>query len=144
MKLSLLPTISLSLLPTLILSQEVRTVAFDPLYDNSEFSLLTTSCSDGNNGLVTKGYDTVGELPSFPYVGAAFSIENWNSPNCGKCYSITYEATGTQIFVTAIDKAGDGFNLAKKAMDDLTGGRAEELGRADMTVAEASPADCGF
>lgn len=49
-----------------------------------------------------------------------------------------------EIPVIAIDHAGNGFNLAKAAMDELTGGRAAELGRVDMTVTEAAPGDCGL
>ncbi|PGH34215.1 hypothetical protein GX50_02989 [[Emmonsia] crescens] len=145
MKSAIISTIALLLsLSNLTLSQEVMTVAYDEVYDNANLDLLTTACSDGSNGLVTKGFSVAGNLPIFPRVGAAFSVEKWNSPNCGKCYKLKFEETGVEIPVIAIDHAGNGFNLAKAAMDELTGGRAAELGRVDMTVTEAAPGDCGL
>ncbi|PGH14331.1 hypothetical protein AJ79_03153 [Helicocarpus griseus UAMH5409] len=145
MKFTVFSTLALSLsLTNLALSQQVMTVAFEPLYDNSQLDLLTTACSNGNNGLVTKGYNVAGDLPTFPRIGAAFAVEGWDSVNCGKCFKIKYEPTGIEIPVIAVDHAGAGFNLAKAAMDELTGGRAAEIGRTDMTVTEATPADCGM
>ncbi|KAL2006621.1 hypothetical protein VTN00DRAFT_9289 [Thermoascus crustaceus] len=116
-------------------------VKYDPAYDNPDLDLNTVSCSDGPNGLVTKGYKTAGSLPSFPRVGAAFSV-SWNSPNCGKCYQLTYN--GKSIYVTAIDQATTGFNIAQEALDELTGGQAVQLGHVQATYAEAAPANCGF
>ncbi|KLJ10597.1 hypothetical protein EMPG_14047 [Blastomyces silverae] len=144
MKLSILSTAALLSLSKLTLSQQVMTVAYDEVYDNANMDLLTTACSDGSNGLVTKGFSVAGDLPIFPRVGAAFSVESWNSPNCGKCYKLTFGETGVEIPVIAIDHAGSGFTLAKAAMDELTRGRAAELGRVDMTVTEAAPEDCGM
>ncbi|OAT05857.1 allergenic cerato-platanin Asp F13 [Blastomyces gilchristii SLH14081] len=145
MKSSFLSTAALLLsLSKLTLSQRVMTVAYDEVYDNANMDLLTTACSDGSNGLVTKGFSVAGDLPIFPRVGAAFSVGGWNSPSCGKCYKLTFEETGVEIPVIAIDHAGSGFNLAKEAMDELTGGRAAELGRVDMSVTEAAPGDCGM
>mgnify|MGYP000938733052 CR=1 FL=1 len=118
------------------------TVSYDPQYDNPSFDLLTTACSDGTNGLVTKGYSTAGSLPSFPRIGGAFTIPSWNSPNCGKCYSLTYN--GNTIYVTAVDHAADGFNIAEEAMNQLTGGQAVQLGRVSATYADADPSQCGF
>ncbi|KAL2003189.1 hypothetical protein VTN02DRAFT_4689 [Thermoascus thermophilus] len=117
-------------------------VKYDTTYDNPGLDLNTVSCSDGVNGLVTKGYKTAGSLPSFPRVGAAFTV-SWNSPNCGKCYQLTYN--GKSIYITAIDSATNGgFNIAQEALDELTGGLATQLGHVQATYAEAAPANCGF
>ncbi|EEH05742.1 conserved hypothetical protein [Histoplasma capsulatum var. duboisii H88] len=145
MKSSIISTIALFLsLSNLTFSQQVMTVAYDETYDNANLDLLTTSCSDGANGLVTKGFHVAGDLPIFPRIGAAFSVAGWNSTNCGKCYKLKFEETGVEIPVIAMDHAGSGFNLAKAAMNELTGGRAVEIGRTDMTVTEAVPGDCGM
>lgn len=122
------------------LTATTLTVSFDPVYSNPGFDLLTSACSDGKNGLVNKGYKTAGDLPSYPNVGGAFSIAGWDSPNCGKCYSLEYE--GVTIFVTAMDTGSDGFNLSKQAMNTLTGGRAEEAGRVVANFAEAPHNKC--
>lgn len=39
----------------------------------------SVACSDGANGLETKGYSTLGSLPNFPYVGGAPAVTGWNS-----------------------------------------------------------------
>lgn len=118
------------------------TVSYDTKYDDPNLDLLTTSCSDGQYGLVTKGYKTASSLPSFPRIGGAFTVPSWNSPNCGKCYQLTWE--GKSIYVTAVDHAGEGFNIAQEALDELTGGLAVQLGRVTATYADADPSSCGF
>ncbi|KAK2755986.1 hypothetical protein FQN54_005783 [Arachnomyces sp. PD_36] len=128
------------ILPLVALAQNTASISYDTVYDNPSLDLLTTSCSDGKNGLVTKGYKVASDLPSFPNIGGALSIPGWNSPNCGKCYGITFE--GKTIYVTAVDKAVGGFNLSKKAMNNLTGGRAEALGRVNAQYFPAQRAKC--
>ena len=46
--------------------------------------------------------------------------------------------------VTAIDTAGNGFNIAQKALDDLTGGKAVALGRVNVDAEEVAGSYCGF
>lgn len=117
-------------------------VSYDNHYDDPNLDLRKVSCSDGENGLVPKGYQTAGSLPKFPFVGGAMTIPGWNSPNCGKCYSLTWN--NNTIYVTAIDAAPQGFNIAFAAMDKLTGGLATQLGRVTATYAPAAPSECGF
>ena|SRR6266550_5656796 len=66
------------------------TVAYDTAYDDSTASLNTVACSDGPNGLETLGYTTLGSLPSFPNIGAAYAVAGWDSPACGTCWQLTY------------------------------------------------------
>jgi hypothetical protein len=93
---------------------------YDQTFDNPSGSLNNVACSNGQNGLASK-YPTFGDLPNFPYIGGAFDIV-WNSPNCGSCWAITNQANGQMIYITAIDTAGQGFNLAKEAFDKLNNG----------------------
>ncbi|KAJ9323603.1 hypothetical protein DTO027B5_4544 [Paecilomyces variotii] len=118
------------------------TVSYDTKYDNAGLDLDTTSCSDGQYGLVTKGYKTAGALPSFPNIGGAFTVPGWNSPNCGKCYQLSWE--GKSIYVTAVDHTAEGFNIGQKALDTLTGGLAVQVGRVTATYSEADPSSCGL
>ncbi|KAA8911654.1 Cerato-platanin [Sphaerosporella brunnea] len=115
-------------------------VVYDTTYDTASQSTLTLACSDGTNGLYTKGYPTLGSLPNFPNVGASATVEGWNSAQCGACYKLYYK--GKTIYVTAVDRAsgGVGFVLSKAAMNALTGGQAQMLGTvtADYAVAAAS------
>ena len=58
-------------------------VSWDPHYDHSSQSLASVACSDGRNGMMTKGFRVFGDLPTFPNIGGASAITGWNSPNCG-------------------------------------------------------------
>lgn len=139
MQFSIVSLLALPLAAVAQLSATTLTVSYEPLYNNPGFDMLTSACSNGKNGLASK-YPTAGDLPSYPNVGGAFSIAGFDSPNCGKCYSLEFE--GNTIFVTAMDTGSDGFNLATKAMNTLTGGRAVELGRVTANYAEAPAERC--
>ncbi|GES57155.1 allergenic cerato-platanin Asp F13 [Aspergillus terreus] len=128
-----------ALLPAASAQQSVS-VSYDERYDVSGSSMNTVSCSDGANGLVTK-YPTFGSVPNFPHIGGSPTIAGWNSANCGKCYQLTYGSKS--IYVTAIDAAPGGFNIALSAMNDLTGGQAVNLGRVQATYQEVAKSNCG-
>ena len=125
---------------------ETVSVSYDPKYDVGTSSLNTVSCSDGTNGLVTQGYTDFASLPSFPNIGGAITIPGWNSPNCGKCYALHYSngKIDETIYVIAIDAAPSGFNIGLQAMNTLTNGQAEQLGRVDATYEEADASACGL
>ncbi|THH19465.1 hypothetical protein EW146_g1693 [Bondarzewia mesenterica] len=118
------------------------TIRYDDNYGNSGNSLTSVACSDGTNGLITRGFSTFGSLPSFPYIGASSAVAGWNSPNCGTCWAITYN--GKTINVLAIDHAADGFNLSLDAMNDLTNGQAVALGTVQATVSQVAASQCGL
>lgn len=124
------------------LQPQTVTVAYNDPYDAKTFDLATTSCSDGDNGLVTRGYKTAGDLPTFPNIGAVFTVQ-WNSPNCGGCYSLSYKG-GPEVVFTAIDVAQEGASVSKALMNTLTNGRAEEIGRADMEIKSVDASLCGI
>lgn len=124
------------------LAQSQVNVAYDETYDNSSQSLSTTSCSDGTNGLLTKGYTTFGSLPDFPYIGAAAAVTGWNSDACGTCWQLTYN--GNTINVLAVDHAGDGFNLSLEALNVLTDYQAQSLGHVTATATQVDSSVCGL
>lgn len=140
---SIFISVVLAALPTLSLAD---TLAYDNTYDNASGSLSTVACSDGPNGLETRGFTTFGSLPSFPHIGAAAAVAGWNSPNCGTCWQLTYTSGGTtrSINVLAVDHAGSGFNVAQAAMDELTGGQAVFLGRINVTSKQVASSVCGL
>ncbi|KAI6030945.1 Cerato-platanin [Pisolithus orientalis] len=120
-------------------------VTYNTIYDNPNTPLSITACSNGANGLQTKGYDTLGELPSFPYVGGIPGL-TWNSPDCGSCWQLSYtDASGTTrtITVTGVDGAWS-FNLSLEAMNALTGGIAQEKGTVTATATQVSASLCGM
>ncbi|PSR87105.1 Cerato-platanin [Coniella lustricola] len=120
----------------------LRIVSYDTTYDNAATSLGVTACSDGANGLETKGYSTLGSLPGFPYIGGAPAIAGWNSANCGTCWTLTYN--GHSINVLAVDVGSGGFNLAEEAMNALTNNQAVALGRITATATEVDASVCGL
>ena len=105
-------------------------------------SLSTVACSDGSHGLLTKGFSTFGSLPHFPNIGGAQAVGGWNSASCGSCWQLRYK--GKSINVLAVDHTDAGFNIAKAAMNTLTGGHAEEFGRVDATATQVSASACGL
>ncbi|KAB8300521.1 hypothetical protein EYC80_000683 [Monilinia laxa] len=133
---------TLAALLTLATTSTAITVSYDVGYDDASRSLAVVSCSDGTNGLLTKGYTTQGSLKNFPNIGGASTIAGWNDANCGSCYQLTYN--GNSINVLAIDHAGEGFNLGKTALNTLTGGQAEALGRIDAGWVQVDKSVCGL
>ncbi|TVY32088.1 Protein SnodProt1 [Lachnellula subtilissima] len=127
---------------TLLATASAITVSYDTGYDDGSRSLTAVSCSDGSNGLITKGYSTQSSLPTFPLIGGASTIAGWNDANCGTCYTLTYN--GVSINVLAIDHAAEGFNIAQAALDQLTGGQAVALGRVDADWTQVDVSACGL
>jgi hypothetical protein len=123
------------------------TVRYDPKYDSPDVSLTAVACSDGKNGLITKGYETFGDLPNFPDIGAAYVVEGYNSTSCGSCWELTYtksDKTAKTIYVTAIDHAGDGFIIAETALEHLGGQQAVDAGHIEATAKSIARSNCGF
>lgn len=127
-------------------AQLVSSVSYDTKFDQGTTSLNTVSCSNGANGLITQGYSTFNSLPGFPFIGGAPTVEGWNSASCGKCYKIHYKNGNIDntINLLAVDAAPGGFNLGLQAMNRLTNGQAEDLGRVEASYWEVDRAQCGF
>ncbi|KAF8823757.1 hypothetical protein HHX47_DHR9000512 [Lentinula edodes] len=123
------------------------TLQYDTAYDDASASLSTVACSDGSNGLLTRGFPTFGSLPSFPNIGAFGAVEGWNSANCGTCWQVTYSSNGvsTTVNVLAVDHAGDGLiNVSEEAMNTLTNGNAVALGAVTVTSVQVDSSACGL
>ena len=76
-------------------------IRFDATYDNAGQSLSTVSCSDGANGLLTKGFTTFSSLPSYPNIAASQYVGGYNDADCGSCWNITYQVD--RLLVSASD-----------------------------------------
>ncbi|KAF8968305.1 Cerato-platanin-domain-containing protein [Flammula alnicola] len=136
--------VPLALIPSFI---SALTVSYDPAYDNAGQSLATVACSDGANGLLTRGFTTFGSLPNFAHIGGAPAVTGWNSPACGTCWQLTYknaQGVSTSLNITAIDVATPNYNIALSAMNTLTGGQAVALGRVTITAVQVPTTGCGF
>jgi len=125
------------------------TLSYDPVYDTGSTSLNTVACA---SVLQAHGYTTYSSLPTFPNIGGAPQITGWGSAYCGTCWSITYTDPSTPwisttVIATAIDvgdPARSGYNLSLKTMNDLTGGRAVQLGRVTVTATQLNRSACGL
>ncbi|TFK97406.1 Cerato-platanin [Pterulicium gracile] len=140
-----LATALIALVPftsALVTTRAPNTVAWDAVYDKGSTNLDAVACSDGANGLKTKGFSTFSSLPRFPLVGAVYAVEGWNSALCGTCWQVTYK--NKSIYVLAIDHADEGFVLSKAAMNTLTNNQATQLGRVDANTVRVSKTNCGM
>jgi hypothetical protein len=120
-------------------------VTYDNFYDNSATSLSQVACSNGANGLLTKGYTTFGSLPSFPNIGGIPNL-TWNSALCGTCWNLQYTTpTGTHesIYITAVDAAYT-FNLSLEAFNKLTDNTGVAAGKVSATATQVATSFCGM
>ncbi|KAG1770887.1 Cerato-platanin [Suillus placidus] len=120
-------------------------VTYTSFYDNSATSLSQVACSNGVNGLLTKGYTTLGSLPSFPNIGGIPNL-TWNSTLCGTCWNLKYTTpTGIQesIYFTAIDAAYT-INLSLEAFNVLTDNTGVAAGKVSATATQVATSFCGM
>ncbi|OJA17198.1 hypothetical protein AZE42_00171 [Rhizopogon vesiculosus] len=120
-------------------------VTYDYTYSNSDGSLNNVACSNGANGLLSKGYTTFGSLPSFPYLGGVPGA-SWNSTLCGSCWAVKYAMpNGTQntIYITAVDLAAT-FNLSPEAFGNLTDGTGFAAGKVRARAVQVNETKCGM
>ncbi|KIY71766.1 eliciting plant response-like protein [Cylindrobasidium torrendii FP15055 ss-10] len=123
------------------------TLGYDDAYGNAGASLQDVACSTGSNGLITKGFNTFGDLPTFPAIGSAYVVDDWNSAGCGTCWNLEYtNSTGQKLSITftAIDVSGGGFYTSVNSLDYLTGGNGEQWGVIDVTATEVDASACGL
>ncbi|KAG2071357.1 Cerato-platanin [Suillus decipiens] len=120
-------------------------VTYDNFYDNAATSLSNVACSNGANGLLTKGFTTFGSLPSFPRIGGIPNA-TWNSPLCGTCWKLEYTTpTGTyeSIYITAVDDAFT-FNLSEESFNELTDYTGYAAGKVTATATQVAESCCGL
>ncbi|KAF8264259.1 Cerato-platanin-domain-containing protein [Lactarius quietus] len=113
-------------------------------YDNGSQSLNNVACSNGANGLVTKGFTDFKSLPTFPNIGGVFAVGAWNSAECGSCWEVTYPSTGVTIYVTAIDTIYSGFDVSVEAMNTLTNGEANQFSFINVEATQVAESYCGL
>ncbi|KAF2219204.1 epl1 protein [Elsinoe ampelina] len=119
------------------------TVSYDTGYDDAGRSLTALACSDGANGLITRyGWQTQGQIAHFPLIGGADVIAGWNSGSCGTCWQLSYN--GNTVNVLAVDSSQAGFNIGLQALNALTNGQAEQLGRIDAGAVQVGLDQCGL
>ncbi|KAI0926002.1 hypothetical protein AcW1_008290 [Taiwanofungus camphoratus] len=124
-----------------VFSQTTYKVTYNQYYDDGSNSLSTVACSNGENGLLTKGYTTLDSLPDFPYIGGAFAVTGWNSTGCGTCWELSYN--GTSINILAIDTSYT-FDISLEALQKLSDGQGEAAGFVYATATQVDASVCGL
>ena len=112
-------------------------VRHDSGYDVNTSTPRMVDCLSDRNGPLA-GVKNFGEVKTFPYIGAADVVKSDHS-GCGSCWEMSYE--GNVVVITVVDSAPDGFNLTRKAMDDLTANSGQVI-IANATQLPGS--DCGL
>ena len=125
-----------------VAAADTQVVRYNSFYDNSATSMNNVACSNGANGLVTKGFPTFGSLPTFPNAGGAYAVGAWNSAECGSCWELTYG--GNTIYVTAIDTVYSGFDISLAAMNTLTNGQAQQFSSINVQSTQVGESYCGL
>ena len=126
-------------------SPSVQPVRPNSFYDNGSDSLSNVACSDGPNGMLTRGFTTFDSLPTFPFIGGGFTVKNWGSAECGSCWKLTYATTGGIIYATAIDTVFSGFDLSVEAVEALLlGALPDSFSEIDVEAVEVDPTYCGL
>ncbi len=115
-------------------------VTWDGTYNNPNGNTNGVACSDGPYGLAST-YPQFHNFPNFPNLGGAFDTRHGSS-NCGKCWRLSSTQTGRWIYLTAIDAAGTGFNIAKDAF--LALGGSMDTGSLEAYADPVPPSLCGF
>jgi hypothetical protein len=102
-------------------------ITYDERFDHRANPLSTVVCSDVLLK-INPQFTTFGSLPKFPLIGASESkdIGGPNSAACGSCWELTFDPAWLPIYVLAIDRAKDGFQLSLEAMNDLTNGHTTQ------------------
>ncbi|KAL4063295.1 Cerato-platanin [Scleroderma yunnanense] len=142
---TIIGTLAAFLVPQVALAQSTVKVTYDYNYMNATFPLNSTACSNGVNGLVTRGYPTLGSLPSFPNVGGIPGL-TWNSTLCGTCWTLSYtftNGTTTEVTITAVDAAST-FNLSPQAFGHLGGSVGYEAGSVEAIATQVAVSECGL
>lgn len=119
-------------------------VKYDHVYDDPNTPMTVVECSGGENGMIAKGYNIFGDLPTFPNIGAAFAVEEYNSPSCGSCWNLTDSKTFTTAFIIAIDRAVEGFVIAEEALTALGGPQAVDGGEIYTSARLVEGSYCGL
>ncbi|KAK0464352.1 immunomodulatory protein [Desarmillaria tabescens] len=120
----LFSTIALALIPSYALAVSV---GWDSGYGAGDNSLNNVACSNGENGLESKGYTTYGTLPNFPYIASSDVVDGMEQ----------------NITVLTIDRAVSGIFTSEAALNDLTNGQAA-LGSVEANATQVDASACGL
>ncbi|KAJ4137213.1 hypothetical protein NW768_002795 [Fusarium equiseti] len=118
------------------------TVTFNGYYSDDSVPVSELACY--KNGEIMKDQDWVKLGDITPDFAGFDRVDGPNSELCGTCWSLSYGYTSRSVLVVDGPRGGSGFTTSFTLMDSLTGGKAEELGRVNVTAFQVELLDCGI
>ncbi|KAG8351558.1 hypothetical protein FVEN_g10249 [Fusarium venenatum] len=117
------------------------TVTYIGFYDDDTLPLTELACWKDSRIVEGQDWATLGDVT---YQIAGYEeIDKPDSPFCGSCWSLSYGDTSRSVLVLNSAQAGSGFETSLTVMNSLTGGKAGQLGRVNITAHRTELLDCG-
>ncbi|KAI5118088.1 hypothetical protein M0805_007738 [Coniferiporia weirii] len=116
---------------------------YDNTYDNPNGNMNSVACSNTPFGLSGR-FPTFGSVPTFPNIGGSQFVTSSLSNKCGSCWTINAVGSDKPIYFTAIDVAGEGFNISEESMLAIANGTAIEVGSVEIQAVEVDSIYCGL
>ncbi|TFB06920.1 Protein SnodProt1 [Trichoderma ghanense] len=118
---------------------ETMSATFNTLYEDPSRSLSEVTCWRKNIGFMPN-LDWTLQQDAAGFIGLD-KINGLNSGKCFTCWRLSYE--GRAISLLALDGTDSGVVMSFRALQYLTDGRAQELGRVEIDAVEADTSECG-
>lgn len=115
-------------------------VTFNTIYDKPSRSLNEVSCWREKGGLDEGHQEWLVQGDIHTPVIAIDAITGSNSVGCVTCWTLEYGVTSKPFL--AVDRAESGFVTSLEGFNSLTNGRAEELGRINVTASQVDILNC--
>ncbi|KAI6754016.1 hypothetical protein HG530_013192 [Fusarium avenaceum] len=121
----------------------VTTITYNGIFEDDKTSVKEFACWNGKEGSLIEDqrWESLEDL-AFPLAGYE-GVDGPDSPLCGTCWIVEYEGRNRPMII--IDSAKSGLTTGFKTMDSLTGGKAANLGRVNVTAIQSPVlSDCGI
>ena len=118
-------------------------VTYSPIYDEPNTPTSSLACPVNGGGLPV-ACKTLSCIPAFPLIGGSDLVSGagWNDPECGTCWTLSYEGNSVNILV--LDTASVGFNISQEAFEPPGGQAAVEAGSLVATIQQTPASECGL
>lgn len=117
-------------------------MTFNGYYSDDSVPVSELACY--KNGEIMKDQDWMKLGDITPDFAGFDRVDGPNSELCGTCWALVHGDTSRSVLVLDGPKGGSGFVASFALMDSLTGGRAEQLGRVNVTAFPVELLDCGI
>ncbi|KAL9564471.1 hypothetical protein ACKAV7_010923 [Fusarium commune] len=119
----------------------ITSFTYNGFYDDDTVSVTELACWKGSRIVEGQDWARLGEV--MYQIAGYEGVDGPDSTNCGSCWSLSYGDTSRSVLVLNGAQAGSGFETSLTVMNSLTGGKAEQLGRINVTAHQTELLDCG-